>query len=183
MNRIRLFIVTLLFSVMSYADLSIEEAVNRPGTVILMRHALAPGIGDPETFQVDRCETQRVLNDTGRRQAQRLGYQLRRAGLAATQVYSSQWCRCLETAELLDLGPVIEEPGLNSFFQGYVSRTEALRLLNQRLNTLPLYQPPVVMVTHQVTISAVTGLYTQSGGMVSFDLKTGRAAPIIGATP
>ena len=117
MNRIRLFIVTLLFSVMSYADLSIEEAVNRPGTVILMRHALAPGIGDPEIFQVDRCETQRVLNDTGRRQAQRLGDQLRRAGLAATQVYSSQWCRCLETAELLDLGPVIEEPGLNSFFQ------------------------------------------------------------------
>ena len=182
MNRLRLFIVTLLVSVTCYADLSLEDAVKRSGTVILMRHALAPGIGDPEAFQVDRCETQRNLNNMGRKQAQRLGDQLRRAGFVATQVYSSQWCRCLETAELLGLGAVIEEPGLNSFFQGYTSRTEALRLLNQRLNTLPLDQPPVIMVTHQVTITAITGLYTESGGMVSYDLQTGRAEPIMGVT-
>ncbi|NBS11079.1 MAG: histidine phosphatase family protein [Gammaproteobacteria bacterium] len=178
MTRAILIAAALLCSTLVSAAISLESAVSRSGTVLFMRHALAPGFGDPEHFQVDRCETQRILNETGRQQARVLGEQMRSAGLHTAVVYSSQWCRCLETAELLGLGPVIKEPGLNSFFQGHTPRDQALQALKQRLETLPLDQPPVVMVTHQVTISAVTGLFTQSGGLVSYDLRTGRAEAV-----
>jgi hypothetical protein len=87
-----------------------------PGQVLLIRHAEAPGTGDPEDFRLGECSTQRNLSKAGSDQARAVGDWLRDRGVERARVYSSQWCRCLETAELLDLGPVAELPGLNSFF-------------------------------------------------------------------
>jgi 8-oxo-(d)GTP phosphatase len=105
--------------------------------VLLLRHALAPGTGDPSGFQLEDCATQRNLSDAGREQARALGDRLRAAGVAEARVYSSRWCRCLETARLLELGPVEPEPALDSFFQrrseGPARTTSAL----ERLRTLP----------------------------------------------
>ena len=81
-----------------------------------MRHATAPGTGDPAEFQLDDCATQRNLSAVGREQARATGARLRAAGITSAEVYSSQWCRCLETARLLGLGEVLELPALNSFF-------------------------------------------------------------------
>ncbi len=89
----------------------------KPGRVLMLRHAQAPGVGDPPGFRLDDCATQRNLDDSGRRQARALGSRLANAGVATARVYSSQWCRCLETARLLQLGPVSELPALNSFFE------------------------------------------------------------------
>ena len=96
------------------------------GHILFIRHALAPGFGDPDHFQLRRCDTQRNLDEQGRNQARNLGKLLKNSGIPFDKIYSSQWCRCLETAELLNLGPVIEEPGLNSFFQGIVNQEETL---------------------------------------------------------
>ncbi|MEM6421797.1 MAG: histidine phosphatase family protein, partial [Pseudomonadota bacterium] len=82
-----------------------------------MRHALAPGTGDPAAFELRDCATQRNLDARGRAQAVATGQMIRDAGIRIDAVLSSQWCRCLDTARLLDLGPVIEEPALNSFFR------------------------------------------------------------------
>lgn len=183
MLRVILVTVALLYPTLASAALSLEAAIARSGTVLFIRHALAPGFGDPDSFQINRCETQRNLDETGRQQARALGGMIRDAGLQTAQVYSSQWCRCLDTAELLGLGPVIEEPGLNSFFQGYTAKDAALRALRRRLNALSLDQPPVIMVTHQVTISAMTGLSTPSGGLVSYDLRTKRAEAVTLSLP
>lgn len=183
MIRIGIILICLCIARLSVADISLADAVKQPHTVLLMRHALAPGFGDPETFTIGQCATQRNLNNAGRQQARTLGRALRAAGLVTAKVYSSQWCRCLETAAQLMLGPVIEEPGLNSFFQGHAPRTATLQALRARLNTLPLEQPPVVMVTHQVTISALTGLYTDSGGMVAYNLLTQTAEPVKTESP
>lgn len=84
--------------------------------VLLMRHAYAPGVGDPSGYTLDRCETQRVLNEEGRSQSQRIGRWLRTQGLERARVYASPWCRCTQTAELLGLGSVTVEPSLASFF-------------------------------------------------------------------
>ena len=74
----------------------------RSGThVAMMRHALAPGTGDPGTFRLGDCATQRNLNDEGHRQAEAIGSRFRSKGIGTSRVYSSQWCRCLETARLL----------------------------------------------------------------------------------
>ena len=77
----------------------------------LRGHAAArapPGVGDPANFRLGDCATQRNLSEEGRAQAGHLGERLRAHGIQQAEVYSSQWCRCLETAGLLELGPVAE---------------------------------------------------------------------------
>ena len=74
--------------------------------VILFRHALAPGTGDPRNFQLNDCSTQRNLSEEGRKQAVRIGEELKRRKILITRVLSSQWCRCLETAKLMDVGQI-----------------------------------------------------------------------------
>jgi len=133
------------------------------GEVLLIRHAAAPGTGDPEGFRLGDCATQRNLSDTGRKQARAIGDWLRDQGIERAHVYSSQWCRCLETAELLDLGPVVELPGLNSFYERPQDRAPNLAAIRDFLKTRPPRGELLILVTHQVTISALTGEFTASG--------------------
>ena len=135
------------------------------GHVAVMRHALAPGTGDPANFRVDDCATQRNLSEVGRRQAEAIGARFRAAGIASARVFSSQWCRCLETARLLGLGPVTELPPLNSFFRDYQRRDEAVRGISAFLAG-ESFDRPMVLVTHQVNITALTGVYPTSGEIV-----------------
>ncbi len=136
------------------------DALDTPGAFAIMRHALAPGTGDPANLTVGDCSTQRNLDDRGRDQAARIGGAFREKGHAFDVVLTSQWCRCRETATLLDLGPVQDVPAFNSFFQDFSTRDaqtqEALTLLNARPDR------PFV-VTHQVNIRALTGQTTRSG--------------------
>ena len=71
--------------------------------VVLLRHAIAPGTGDPANFQLNDCSTQRNLSEAGRQQAREIGEAFRDRNIPVTKVLSSQWCRCLETAELMDI--------------------------------------------------------------------------------
>lgn len=133
--------------------------------VALLRHAIAPGTGDPADFTLRDCGTQRNLSDRGREQAARIGQRFRGHGIMTAGVYSSQWCRCLETAELLELGPVKELPALNSFFQAFGRRDAQTRALNDWLGEREQGRP-LVLVTHQVNITALTGVYPASGELV-----------------
>lgn len=130
-----------------------------------MRHALAPGTGDPSEFTIGDCNTQRNLSDQGREQAKRIGLRFRENGIHSAIVYSSQWCRCLETARLLDLGPVQELPIINSFFQRFERRESQTQALSEWINAQTL-DTTLILVTHQVNISALTGVYPSSGEMV-----------------
>jgi len=125
-----------------------------------MRHALAPGTGDPADLRLGDCTTQRNLDDRGRAQARAIGDAFRARGIVFDTVLTSQWCRTRETAELLDLGPVVEAAALNSFFRDGSTRaaqTEATRALIAATDGRSL------LVTHQVNISALTGESTRSG--------------------
>jgi phosphohistidine phosphatase SixA len=148
------------------ADEALWAALADGGHVALMRHALAPGTGDPEHFRLEDCSTQRNLDQTGREQARRTGQAFRERGVEIGQVLSSQWCRCLETAELLALGEVEPFPPLNSFFgarERGPDQTEAVRAL---LAQADAEGPSLVMVTHQVNITALTGISPGSGEIV-----------------
>ncbi len=138
------------------------EPLREPGTALLLRHALAPGTGDPAGFRVEDCATQRNLSDAGREQARALGTRLKASGIDAARVYSSHWCRCLETARLLDIGDVEPHPAFDSFFQRPGERDARTRAAREFLRTLPS-GPPVVIVTHQFNIRALTGESTGSG--------------------
>ena len=105
-------------------DDSAWRALAAPGTVAVMRHALAPGFSDPENFDVNDCTTQRNLNDAGRDQARRIGAALRSRGLTFDKVYSSEWCRCQETAALLDIGPRHTVAGTEFIFENRSSEPQ-----------------------------------------------------------
>ncbi len=137
--------------------------LTQPGHVLVVRHANAPGVGDPPGMVLGDCSTQRNLDERGRAQARALGARLRAAGVQSARVYASQWCRCRDTAALLGLGPVVELPALNSFFAQPAQRAARLRELNTFLDQLPRDVSGVVLVTHQVTITALTGHFPESG--------------------
>jgi len=160
----------LLLSGIASAQINADEAalwkaLASSNHFALLRHALAPGTGDPAHFKIGDCTTQRNLSDRGRRQAVEIGKRFRSAGITGAQVYSSQWCRCLETAELLAFGKVHELPVLNSFFQNFAREEEQTRSLRQWLLEQAL-STPLVLVTHQVNITAFTGIFPRSGELV-----------------
>ncbi len=147
----------------AYADdHKLWAALKQGEAFAIMRHALAPGVGDPDNFSVEECATQRNLSADGRAQARTTGEKFRRNGIKTARVYSSAWCRCKDTAVLLGLGKVEVLNKLNSFFQDYGQRAPQTTALKEWLENAPL-QPPLVPVTHQVNISALTGLPTRSG--------------------
>ena len=131
----------------------------------LIRHALAPGTGDPSDFDIRDCTTQRNLSEKGRDQARKISKLFRAQGIHQAEVYSSQWCRCLETATLLDLGPVQELEILNSFFRRFEKREQQTAALKAWINGKEI-KIPHIFVTHQVNITAFTGIFPGSGEMV-----------------
>lgn len=161
--------VALLFGtapgVSAAEETGLWRALGSKGNVVLLRHAIAPGTGDPSEFTIGNCGTQRNLSDEGRAQAARIGARLRENGIKTARIFSSQWCRCLETARLLGLGPVTELPILNSFFQRPERRTRETQALEEWLARQNL-DGPIVLVTHQVNITALTGVYPASGELV-----------------
>jgi broad specificity phosphatase PhoE len=161
----RMILTAWLLVVATYAGAQPVEELKRPGVVALMRHALAPGTGDPAAFELDDCSTQRNLDERGRAQARRTGEALRAAGIAFDAVWTSQWCRTRETARLLDMGTPEAKPPLNSFFAGRGSRARQTQATRALIAALPP-DARVLIVTHQVNITALTGRGVRSGEIV-----------------
>lgn len=137
--------------------------LNQPGAIVLFRHATAPGIGDPANFKLNDCATQRNLDETGRAEARKLGEQFRSRKINVGAVLTSQWCRTRETARLaFGEAAVKDEPAFNSFFGrgAGISETQTA----QARTVLARWRGPgtLVVVTHQVNITALTGVGSAS---------------------
>ena len=145
------------------SDEALVARMQEGGAVLMIRHAEAPGTGDPAGFILDECRTQRNLNEDGKQQARAIGDWLRDRGTQHARVFSSQWCRCLDTARLMDLGEVRPLSPLNSFYQRPQEREPNIAALRAFLAEQPPDGELLVLVTHQVTINALTGEYTSSG--------------------
>lgn len=147
------------------ADDAVWRRLAAPGHVVLLRHATAPGIGDPPGFDLSICDTQRNLSEAGRAEARAIGSTLRDRGVAFRAVRTSAWCRCQETARLVDAGPAEVWPLLNSFFADPGSGAGQIAALRAALAVEDLSRP-LLLVTHQVVISALAGVPAASGEMV-----------------
>ena len=131
------------------------------GNVLLMRHAQTePGIADPPNFRIGDCSTQRNLNDVGREQTRRGAAAFQREKIVRDEVRSSAWCRCVDTAELAFGRHTVWAP-INSFFQ----QSSGERQTREALTALRQHKAPrnLVLVTHQVNISALTGGFVAMG--------------------
>lgn len=160
-------------------EASLWKALATPGHVALIRHALAPGFGDPEVFALGDCSTQRNLSPAGREQARLIGDRFRLNGMATAAVYTSQWCRCKDTATLLGLGSPNELPLLNSFFAQRSLGAKATTDLGYWLQKNS-QDTPIVMVTHQVNITSFTNVYPDSGEIVVVKVNSDRTTEVIG---
>jgi phosphohistidine phosphatase SixA len=140
------------------------EALAAGGHVALIRHAEAPGVGDPADFVLEDCSTQRNLSGAGREQAVRIGETFRAHGVAVDQVLTSGWCRCIDTASLA-FGTAEIWPPLHSFFRD--SATERAQTREVR-DSIAAWAGPgtLVLVTHQVNITALTDIFPASGEVI-----------------
>jgi phosphohistidine phosphatase SixA len=133
------------------------------GHVVLIQHANAPGMGDPQNFDVEDCSTQRNLSDRGRQQARRMGVLFAARAAPVERVLSSRWCRALDTAGI-------------AFGQSLVEPFEPLDLLpddktkqaEQNAAVIEIVRGysgsgNLVMVTHRENILALTGMATREG--------------------
>lgn len=162
-------LVCLLGVIGSHSNASeLSELLKANDHVLLMRHALAPGVGDPAGYQLDNCKSQRNLDVQGRTQAQRIGQWLKSQGVRDALVFSSAWCRCKETAEKLGLGTPVHEAALNSFFddmrQGPQSNVKLQKFIETQLKSKS--SKALILVTHHVNIAEFMGENVGSGDMV-----------------
>ena len=160
------------------ADDALWQKLRAGDVAVLMRHAATvPGIGDPPGFVLTQCATQRNLSERGRDDARRIGAAFRQHGVTPGAVWSSRWCRCLDTARLA-FGRVEPEPGLDSLFNADEDTAAAqLRSLRARL-AARRDRTPLVLVTHDVNIRALTGLSLAQGEMVVLQLRDGKLEPV-----
>jgi len=163
MKRHFLILLCLLPALAHSADSpEVWQALKQPGAIVLFRHALAPGGGDPAGFRLNDCTTQRNLSAEGREQAVRIGQRFRERGIQVEAVLSSQWCRTRETAQLAFAGMQKDAAAFNSFFNnpnGEAAQTAAARKLLLDWQG----KGALVVVTHQVNITKLTGIYPASG--------------------
>ena len=147
------------------ADDALWQSLAAGGLVVLIRHAsTVPGVGDPPGFRLGDCTTQRNLSEEGRAEAARIGAAFRSRGIPVAVVRSSEWCRCRETAERA-FGVHRPWSALNSVFS---DRGTAGRQRAEVLHGIRNHRGPgnLVLVTHQVNITALTGIFPASGEMI-----------------
>ena len=168
--------ITLVLVTEAFARSELEIIKkNISANVIFLRHALAPGFGDPQNFIKEDCSTQRNLNNKGRLQARLIGNYLRSTNLKFSQILTSEWCRCIDTAKELNLGQWATFSGLNSFFQEYEKKDQVMNKLQKKLDSLG-HSDLALFVTHQVVISEQTGIMPRSGEMVLYNSITKQKA-------
>ena len=126
------------------------------------------------------CSTQRNLDDRGRAQSRAIGEALGDLGARFDMILTSQWCRCKDTAELLNLGTPVEAPMLNSFYEDRSTAGEQTRALGQHLANLS-DDRRVMYVTHQVNITALTGQSVSSGEVFLIRADPEGGAEVLGS--
>jgi phosphohistidine phosphatase SixA len=185
MRRMRFVIFTVLLGFCGTVEVAGADdaadawkALRAGGHVALMRHADAPGgVGDPPGFRVDDCATQRNLSEKGRADAEKIGSRLKREGIAFEKILSSLWCRCIDTAKLLNLGTVETEATFGNVVvlkdQRQILTTGARALIAQWTAGGNL-----LVVTHGANIQALTGVWLASGEIVVVKGGSDRTEPV-----
>ena len=157
----------VFFAAPAQADDVWSQLRDERGLVVLMRHAIAPGGGDPPGFRIGVCSTQRQLSAEGRMQAQAIGREFASRRVPIAQVRSSRWCRANETARRLNLGPVRATPALDSVF----TASQAIADRNKRQTERMIRdhrgkRGVLILVGHQANITDLTGIAPDSGAAV-----------------
>jgi phosphohistidine phosphatase SixA len=168
-NYVFIIFITLASSIKAESDQNIIKELKNGNKLIFIRHAYAPGGGDPENFNIIDCDTQRNLNESGKRQAKKIGDFFIRNQIPFDKVYSSHWCRCKDTA-LIAFKKFETKKFLNSFFSNRFSknRNEQIKNLKKFVKNLE-NSDNIIFVTHYVVILEIFDYETHPGEIIVSD--------------
>ena len=158
--------ITINSQVKADSNHNLINELKKGGKLIFIRHAYAPGGGDPKNFDINECKTQRNLSNSGRDQAKKIGSFFKDNNIPISKVYSSEWCRCKETASIA-FNDFETKSFLNSFFSSQFAKNKDLQM--KRLKTFINNwnkNKNLVFVTHYVVISESLNYAPSSGEIV-----------------
>ena len=162
-------ILLIIFSNLSFALANWKPALDGD-KIILIRHSIAPGSGDPQGFKINDCSTQRNLSQEGINQSKKIGKLFKKNNVRIDKVLTSQWCRCKDTAKYA-FREFIEFTALNSTFQSPFDKNEARQLkeLRKFINNWNGKGKNLILVTHYSIITAITNSTPRSGEIIITD--------------
>ena len=167
--KIILIFFLFLLNKTSFANENIVEILKKGGNIIFIRHAIAPGNGDPQNFDISNCSTQRNLSKEGELQALKIGKFFKENDIKLTKVLSSEWCRCKDTAKIA-FGNYETKNFLNSFYDERFSKNKDKQILDfQKFIRNWNKTGNLVLVTHYVVIFEILDLTTRSGEIIITD--------------
>ncbi len=169
LNYLVIIFICINPSVKADSKKNFIDELKKGGKLIFIRHAYAPGGGDPGNFDINDCTTQRNLSDSGRIQSKRIGDFFKENKILIEKVYSSEWCRCKETASIA-FKKYKTKNFLNSFFSAKFTKNKKKQIIdfNKFIRTWDKDQN-LVFVTHYVVISEILNYAPSSGEIVISD--------------
>ena len=170
MKKLILIFSVLLFQFnYSFANDEVIESFKEGNKLIFIRHALAPGNGDPENFELQICSTQRNLDDIGIQQSKRIGLIFKKNEIKIDKIYSSEWCRCKDTAKYA-FNDFKTFDALNSFYDIRFAdnKDKQIKDFYEFIDNIDS-KNNIVFVTHYVVIGAILNIGTSSGEIVVTD--------------
>ena len=166
LKYILILFISLTTLVKADSKKNIIENLKVGGKLIFIRHAYAPGGGDPENFNIYDCSTQRNLSENGRVQSRKIGNFFTENKIKIEKVYSSEWCRCKETASLA-FENFKTKSFLNSFFSSKFAQNKNSQMRGFQKFLLDWDEKTnLVFVTHYVVISEILDYPSSSGEIV-----------------
>jgi len=169
----KVFLILILgllnFQTNVFSSDKIINQLKSGGNIIFIRHAIAPGNGDPDNFDLKDCSTQRNLSKNGIEQSKKIGEFFKDNKIKVEKVLSSEWCRCKDTAKIA-FGNYETKNFLNSFYDERFSENKDTQILDfQKFIKNWNYSGNLALVTHYVVISEILDLATSSGEIVITD--------------
>ena len=137
--------------------------------IIFIRHAIAPGNGDPKNFDIKDCSTQRNLDQNGIRQSKRIATFFEKNKIEIDEVLSSEWCRCKDTAKIA-FKKFETFDALNSFYDERFASNKDKQIKDLK-NYIKNWNSDknLVLVTHFVVISSILKTSSSSGEIIISD--------------
>ena len=163
--------ISISSSIKADSKKNLIEELKNGGKLIFIRHAYAPGGGDPDNFDINDCKTQRNLSDSGRIQSQKIGSFFVKNKILIGKVYSSEWCRCKETA-FIAFEKYETKNFLNSFFSKKFANNKKKQIIDfDKFISTWNKEQNLVFVTHYVVISEILNYAPSSGEIIISDMS------------
>ncbi len=169
LNYLIVIFICINPSVKADSKQNLINELQKGGKLIFIRHAYAPGGGDPHNFDINDCTTQRNLSDSGRIQSKKIGNFFEENKIIIGNVYSSEWCRCKETA-FIAFKKYETKDFLNSFFSAKFANNRKKQIVDfDKFLRAWDNDQNLIFVTHYVVISEILNYASSSGEIVISD--------------